>query len=113
MNILSLNIQGLTHKAKKNWVKDLCVSNKVNFLSLQETKMESIELFDIKRCLSNFAFDYANSDSVGNSGRILCVWDTNLFKKLNATISDYFVMIIGNWVTKGKLLLIISVYAPQ
>ncbi|GJU21341.1 RNA-directed DNA polymerase, eukaryota [Tanacetum coccineum] len=73
----------LTHKAKKDWVKELCVSNKVNFLALQETKMKSIELFDIKRCRGKFAFDYVHSDSV------------------------------GNWVTNGKLLLIISVYAPQ
>ncbi|GKB54739.1 RNA-directed DNA polymerase, eukaryota [Tanacetum coccineum] len=87
--------------------------NEVNFLTLQETKMESIELFDIKRCWRNFAFDYAHSDSVGNSGRILCVWDSNTFMKLNATVSDYFVMIRGKWVTNGKLLLIISVYAPQ
>ncbi|GJR65771.1 RNA-directed DNA polymerase, eukaryota [Tanacetum coccineum] len=105
--------QGLTHKAKKDWVKELCVSNKVNFLTLQETKMESIELFDIKRCWGNFAFDYVHSASVGNSGGILCVWDSNSFMKLNATVSDYFVMVRGTWVTNGKMLLIISVYAPQ
>ncbi|GJZ99205.1 RNA-directed DNA polymerase, eukaryota [Tanacetum coccineum] len=57
--------------------------NEVNFLSLQETKMETIDLFDIKRCWGNFVFDYVHSDSV------------------------------GNWITTGKLLLIISVYAPQ
>ncbi|GKB85526.1 RNA-directed DNA polymerase, eukaryota [Tanacetum coccineum] len=33
--------------------------------------------------------------------------------KLNSTASDYFVMIQGNWMSNGKLLLIISVYAPQ
>ncbi|GJY46578.1 RNA-directed DNA polymerase, eukaryota [Tanacetum coccineum] len=52
-------------------------------------------------------------DSVGNSGGILCVWDSNSFMKVNATVSDYFVMIRGNWVTNGKLLLIILVYASQ
>ncbi|GKA04617.1 RNA-directed DNA polymerase, eukaryota [Tanacetum coccineum] len=85
----------------------------VNFLTLQETKMESINLFEIKRCWGNFAFDYVHSASVGKSGGILCVWDPNAFKKLNSTASDYFVMIQGNWVSNGKLLLIISVYAPQ
>ncbi|GJZ69585.1 RNA-directed DNA polymerase, eukaryota [Tanacetum coccineum] len=103
----------LTHKAKNDWVKELCGSNKVNFLTLQETKMESIELFDIKRCWGNFAFDYVHSDSVGNSGGILCVWDPNSFVKLSATVSDYFVILRGNWVSNGKLLLIISMYAPQ
>ncbi|GJT86219.1 DNA helicase [Tanacetum coccineum] len=67
----------------------------VNFLTLQETKMESIDLFEIKRCWGNFAFDYVHSASVGKSGGILCVWDPNAFKKLNSTDStalDYFVM---------------------
>ncbi|GJW04195.1 RNA-directed DNA polymerase, eukaryota, reverse transcriptase zinc-binding domain protein [Tanacetum coccineum] len=72
-------IKGLTHKAKKDWVKELCVSNKVNFLTLQETKMESIELFDIKRCWGNFAFDYVNSASVGNFWED--VWRENMALK--------------------------------
>ncbi|GKB91496.1 hypothetical protein Tco_0963768, partial [Tanacetum coccineum] len=33
------------------------------------------------------------SASVDNSGGILCVWDSNSFMKINATISDYFVMV--------------------
>nr|GEY33682.1 RNA-directed DNA polymerase, eukaryota [Tanacetum cinerariifolium] len=110
---LSLSIQGLAQKAKKDWVKELCVSNKVNFLSLQETKMEKIELFNIKRCWGNFAFEYVYSEDVGNSGGILCVWDPNMFKKINDTVSDYFTMVRGMWVPNGKMLLIISVYAPH
>ncbi|GKC12731.1 RNA-directed DNA polymerase, eukaryota [Tanacetum coccineum] len=80
---------------------------------IKETKMESIELFDIKRCWGNFVFDYVHSDSVGNSGGILCVWDPKSYVKLSATVSDYFVILRGNWVSNGNLLLIISVYAPQ
>nr|GEV82652.1 RNA-directed DNA polymerase, eukaryota [Tanacetum cinerariifolium] len=51
--------------------------------------------------------------SVDNSGGILCVWDPNMFKKMNCTVSDYFVMVRGDWIPNGKKLLIISVYAPQ
>nr|GEV94238.1 RNA-directed DNA polymerase, eukaryota, reverse transcriptase zinc-binding domain protein [Tanacetum cinerariifolium] len=104
---------GLAQKAKKDWVKELCMKNKVKFVSLQETKMEKIKLFNIKRCWGNFAFEYVHSDSVGNSGGILCVWDTNLFFKHNATVSDYFVAVQGIWVPNGKQMLIISMYAPQ
>nr|GEV77959.1 RNA-directed DNA polymerase, eukaryota, reverse transcriptase zinc-binding domain protein [Tanacetum cinerariifolium] len=53
------------------------------------------------------------SASVGNSGGILCVEDRNMFKKMNSTILDYFVMVRGDWMPNGKQLLIISVYAPQ
>ena len=110
---MSLNIQGLAQKAKKDWVKELYVNNKVNFMSLQETKMEIIELFNIKMCWGNFAFDYVYSSSVGYSGGILCVWDPRMFRKINSTVSDYFILIIGEWVPNGKKLLIISFYAPQ
>nr|GEW66487.1 nucleotide-binding alpha-beta plait domain-containing protein [Tanacetum cinerariifolium] len=51
--------------------------------------------------------------SVGNSGGILCVWDPNMFKKTNSNVSNYFVMVRGDWMPNGKNLLIISVYAPQ
>ncbi|GKE68282.1 hypothetical protein Tco_1526354, partial [Tanacetum coccineum] len=37
----------------------------VNFLALQETKMENMELFSVKMCWGNFAFDYVHSDLVG------------------------------------------------
>ncbi|GJR64060.1 RNA-directed DNA polymerase, eukaryota [Tanacetum coccineum] len=100
---MGYNMEGLAQKAKKDWVKELCVINKVNFLSLRETKMENIDLFSIKRCWGNFAFDYVHSASVGNSGGILCVWDPKTFIKLNATISDYFVMVRGDWVINGEV----------
>ncbi|GKE77824.1 RNA-directed DNA polymerase, eukaryota, reverse transcriptase zinc-binding domain protein, partial [Tanacetum coccineum] len=75
--------------------------------------MEKIKLFNIKRCWGNFAFEYVYSEAVGNSGGILCVWDPNMFKKINDTVSNYFTMVRGVWVPNGKMLLIISVYAPQ
>ncbi|GJQ95008.1 RNA-directed DNA polymerase, eukaryota, reverse transcriptase zinc-binding domain protein [Tanacetum coccineum] len=43
--------------------------------------------------------------SAGNSGGIICVWDSNLFKKLNANVSDYFVMIRGHWVPNGEVII--------
>ncbi|GJX31621.1 RNA-directed DNA polymerase, eukaryota, partial [Tanacetum coccineum] len=103
----------LAQKAKQDWVKKLCLSNKVNFLSLQETKIENIDLWCIKRCWGNLAFDYVYSEAVGQSGGILSVWDPNMFQKLNHTVSDYCTMVRGVWVSSGKSLLIISIYAPQ
>ncbi|GKE12159.1 RNA-directed DNA polymerase, eukaryota, reverse transcriptase zinc-binding domain protein, partial [Tanacetum coccineum] len=113
MNFMSLNVQGLAQKAKKDWVKELCIHNKVNFLSLQETKMEQVNLFCIKSCWGNFDFDFIVSPWVGNSGDILCVWDPNMFCKEHYTVSDYFIAVMGKWVPNGKNFLIISVYAPQ
>ncbi|GJR30323.1 RNA-directed DNA polymerase, eukaryota [Tanacetum coccineum] len=75
--------------------------------------MENMEMFCVKMCWGNFAFDYVHSDSVGNSGGILCVWDSCSFRKKDVTVSDYFIMIRGVWLKTGNDLLIVSVYAPQ
>nr|GEW51118.1 RNA-directed DNA polymerase, eukaryota [Tanacetum cinerariifolium] len=107
------SVQSLAQKTKKDSIKELCFKNKVNFLSLQETKMEKVDLIDIKSCWGNLTFDYVVGPSVGNSGGILCVWDYNMFHKENHTISDYFIAIMGKWLPSDKNLLIISVYAPQ
>nr|GEU90540.1 RNA-directed DNA polymerase, eukaryota [Tanacetum cinerariifolium] len=104
---------GLAHKAKRDWVKELCCKYKVNYLALQETKMENMNLLCVRLCWGNLDFEYARSDSVGNSGGILCVWDPNLFCKHSPTCSDYFVMMRGVWGSTGQLVLLIAVYAPQ
>ncbi|GJV56777.1 RNA-directed DNA polymerase, eukaryota [Tanacetum coccineum] len=93
---------------------DGCINNFEEIVKNQgETKMEQVNLFNIKSCWGNLSFDFAVSPSVGNSGGILCVWDPKMFLKENSTVSDYFIAIMGKWVPNDKNLLIISVYAPQ
>ncbi|GJU60440.1 RNA-directed DNA polymerase, eukaryota, reverse transcriptase zinc-binding domain protein [Tanacetum coccineum] len=82
MNFLSLNIQGLAQKAKNDWVNELCATNKA--------------------CWRNFNFEYVYSPSVGFSGGILCVWDPKMFQKVNSMVSDYFVLIRGEWISNVR-----------
>nr|GFB64735.1 RNA-directed DNA polymerase, eukaryota [Tanacetum cinerariifolium] len=51
--------------------------------------------------------------SVGFSGGILCVWDPNSFDKDNATISDYFMVVRGTWISTATKVMFVSIYAPQ
>nr|GFA89576.1 RNA-directed DNA polymerase, eukaryota [Tanacetum cinerariifolium] len=89
--VMGYKMEGcLGKKAKKEWVKELCNKNKVNFLSLQETKMEVMDILCVKLCCGNMAFEYVHSDAVGNSGGILCVWDPICYYKENVTKSDSF-----------------------
>ncbi|GJX92097.1 RNA-directed DNA polymerase, eukaryota [Tanacetum coccineum] len=75
--------------------------------------MEEIDLFSVRSCWGNSIFEHLHSNSVGNSGGILCVWDPNAFRIYNHTISDYFVIIRGVWLKNGIDLTIIAVYAPH
>nr|GEW98655.1 RNA-directed DNA polymerase, eukaryota [Tanacetum cinerariifolium] len=105
-------IMGYKMEGCQRVVKELCNKNKVNFLSLQETKMETMDLFSVKRCWGNLSFDYVHSEAVGNSRGILCVWDPNSFHKENSTISDSFVMVRVVWCPMGQKFMLIAVYAP-
>ncbi|GJV88790.1 hypothetical protein Tco_1532728 [Tanacetum coccineum] len=84
------SVSGLGYKAKKEWIKELCSMQKINFVALQETKMKSIDLFSINMLWGNLAFDHAVSSSI-----------------------DYFLAIMGTWTPTSTKLLVISVYAPQ
>ncbi|GJQ93595.1 RNA-directed DNA polymerase, eukaryota [Tanacetum coccineum] len=65
----------LAQKAKKDWAKELCVKNKVNFLAIQETKMEEIDLFSVRRCWGNSTFEHLHSNSW--QGEVVIMGDFN------------------------------------
>lgn len=96
----------------KDWVRGLCFKCKINFLSLQETKIELDSLFSIRNVSGNASFDFVCGPYVGRSGGILCIWDHNLFSEISVSIADYFVLIHGIWKPSGSRLLLISDYAP-
>ncbi|GJV46815.1 RNA-directed DNA polymerase, eukaryota [Tanacetum coccineum] len=110
---MGFSMEGLGSKAKKDWIKELISKHKVSFLSIQETKMESVSAMEVKFLWGNYFFDHIISEASGNSGGILCSWDTNFFKKDHHTISDNFIALYGTWIPNNQKLLIISVYAPQ
>ncbi|GJW13142.1 RNA-directed DNA polymerase, eukaryota, reverse transcriptase zinc-binding domain protein [Tanacetum coccineum] len=74
-------LERLGGKEKKPWVKKLCHSNQVNFLSIRETKMVAFDVFIVKAFWGNASFDFATSSARGRSGGILCGWDNMLFQK--------------------------------
>nr|GEU30543.1 RNA-directed DNA polymerase, eukaryota [Tanacetum cinerariifolium] len=104
---------GLGNKAKKDWIKELTFKHKINFIAIQETKMEWVSQMDIKYMWGNSNFDYACCDSLGASGGILCIWEESVFKKDNDIISDNFVAIYGTWIPNKSKILLAAIYAPQ
>nr|GEV29775.1 RNA-directed DNA polymerase, eukaryota [Tanacetum cinerariifolium] len=90
LEVLDGIIKGLGSKAKKDWIKSLNNLHKVTFLSIQETKMDSISEMDIKAIWGNYRFEYDHH-----------------------ILSDNFVALYGTWIPKQEKVLLISIYAPQ
>ncbi|GJW18745.1 RNA-directed DNA polymerase, eukaryota [Tanacetum coccineum] len=80
---MGYNMKGLAQKAKKDWVKELCLKNKVNFLALQETKMENMNLWCVKACWKVILFDSAHIDTVGGSSFTWCHKSATKMSKLD------------------------------
>ncbi|GJW48717.1 RNA-directed DNA polymerase, eukaryota [Tanacetum coccineum] len=97
---------GLGNKAKKGWIQELNSKHRVNFVAIQETKMEKIDLFSIKALWGNFCFDHAFCPSIGFSGGILCVWDPRLFVKDNVTVLDSFLAVSGIYLSDHRPILL-------
>nr|GEY39606.1 RNA-directed DNA polymerase, eukaryota [Tanacetum cinerariifolium] len=110
---MGYTMEGIGSKAKKDWTRELIGKYKVNFLSLQETKMESISEMDVKILWGNSNFEYLFSEAIGNSGGTLCTWDPNIFLKEQHILSDNFVALFSTWIPIKTKLLMISIYAPQ
>ncbi|GJY13547.1 RNA-directed DNA polymerase, eukaryota [Tanacetum coccineum] len=68
-------------------------------------------LIDVKSLWGNSNFDFVASDSLGNSGGILCIWEASIFKKDGATISDNFIAIYGTWLPRNVKIAFGAVYA--
>ncbi|GJY97027.1 RNA-directed DNA polymerase, eukaryota [Tanacetum coccineum] len=110
---MGFTMEGLGSKAKKLWIRELNIKHKVSFLSIQETKTDSITAMEAKVLWGNSNFEHIFSEAIGNSGGILCMWDLNVFLKDQHIISDNFVALYGTWIPNKTKLLIVSVYAPQ
>nr|GEV63010.1 RNA-directed DNA polymerase, eukaryota [Tanacetum cinerariifolium] len=82
-------------KAKKDWIRELIIKHRMDFLSLQETKMDNISDIEVKLLWGNYCFDYVFSEALGYSGGLLCVWDSSGFLIENHSISDSFVVLYG------------------
>ncbi|GKB84405.1 RNA-directed DNA polymerase, eukaryota [Tanacetum coccineum] len=94
-------------------ISKLCNKHNINFLGIQETHSSSIDSFKVKSMWGNFRFDFAFCPSVGRSGGILSIWDTNVFSKINVHPFDHFLIVEGKWVNENFQCFMVNVYAPQ
>ena len=72
--------------------------NRVNFLSLQETKLTRLDIVLVRNLWGNTYFDYACSSAQGRSGGILCMWNNLVFKRNRIISTRWFVAIKGVWI---------------
>lgn len=91
MIVLSFNVRGLGGRVKRKRVRELVREQHVDFLAIQETKLEVVtdnlcfSLWGDKDC------EWAFLPSRGNSGGILSIWRKSASKLIHSFIGDGYV----------------------
>lgn len=91
----TFNSRGLGSHAKQKEIQKLLRSENVDFLFLQETKLESIDQTLCSR-----------------SGGLLCIWDASLFSKVSVSEGPGFLIIEGLWGRDITPCFLANIYAP-
>lgn len=111
MRIASFNIRGLKGRKKKSAVRDLVVKERVDFLCLQETKVNYVDerlaciLWGSKDC------GWVYSGSLGAAGGLCCVWDNSVFVRKELWGDKGLLGVLGLW--EDCAVNIVNVYAPS
>nr|KAJ0222743.1 hypothetical protein LSAT_V11C200067800 [Lactuca sativa] len=113
MNILSINIRGLSQAHKVEWIRELKNKQKVEFIGVQETHVAILSKEDVTRCWGNNDLDFKVAQPQGKSGGLLCIWDPKTFIKSNTFSSRYFIAVSGQWSGFPGNTTLVNIYAPQ
>nr|GEZ25476.1 RNA-directed DNA polymerase, eukaryota [Tanacetum cinerariifolium] len=85
-NAMGFSMEGSRVQDQKDWIKELNNKNKVNFLSIQETKMDCISNMEVKALWGNHKFEFIISEAVGD--RMGIVFNAHGAKDFNRFISN-------------------------
>ncbi|GKV19934.1 hypothetical protein SLEP1_g30130 [Rubroshorea leprosula] len=87
-------------KSTKSGVRDLVVKEKVEFLAIQESKLEMVDYQVCRTIWGADNFDWVAKASRGTSGRLICIWNSDLLKK-ESIIEELMSEVGGCWCLMG------------
>ncbi|GKV50261.1 hypothetical protein SLEP1_g56973 [Rubroshorea leprosula] len=104
---------GLGGTLKKKEVRRMVSDEKPDFMFLQETKLEQVDVGICRQLWNSDEFDWVAKGSSGASGGLLCIWDRRYFVKREEFSGDGFVGIVGEWGVNKQLYFLVNVYGPK
>jgi len=77
-SVLSWNVRGLNSKEKWDAIRAKINESSCHIVCLQETKRDNFDLLYLKKFCPKLLSSFVFFPSVGASGRILTVWNSNM-----------------------------------
>ncbi|XP_026417556.1 uncharacterized protein LOC113313045 [Papaver somniferum] len=110
--ILCLNIRGMNDFDKQISVKNLVASQKSAFCLLQETKIQYINDNFVRQLWYDDNFGWAYIPSTGSSGRLLSIWYSARFEKIDERIGLNNITVVFFTRINGFRWALTNVYSP-
>jgi hypothetical protein len=111
MIIMSFNIRGLGGRVKRQRIRDLIRVNKVDFLALQETKMEMVIEKFCHNLWGSADCNWAFWPSEGASGGLLSIWGKNNSNLIFSFMGEGFVGVCLEWGVLKNTCYVVNVYS--
>jgi mannosylglycoprotein endo-beta-mannosidase len=111
MIVSSFNARGLGSRVKRRKIRELVRSENIDFLAIQETKMEVVQDALVSNLWGSNDCCWAYLPVVGNSGGILSIWSKVKASLFFTFAGDGFVGVCLNLVAKGRRCYIVNAYA--
>ncbi|KAK2456934.1 hypothetical protein QL285_004253 [Trifolium repens] len=111
MIICSFNLRGLGSRVKRRKIRELVRAEKLDFLAIQETKMEIISDHFVYNLWGSNDCDWAYLPAEGNSGGILSIWSKVKASLVFTFIGDGFVGVCLDVENVTRRCFVVNVYA--
>ncbi|GKV04879.1 hypothetical protein SLEP1_g16976 [Rubroshorea leprosula] len=97
---------------KRKELRKIVSGEHVNFLMIQETKLETVDENLCRSIWGQEGFEWYANSADGRSGGLLCIWDSHLFKKIDLFEGDGFISVEGLWGANKTSCCFLNVYGP-
>ncbi|XP_019450694.1 PREDICTED: uncharacterized protein LOC109352963 [Lupinus angustifolius] len=105
-------MRGLGGGVKKRGVRELILNNKVDFIAIQETKLQVVNNRLCYSLWGNHDCDWDFVPSLSRSGGILSIWNASKFQKTSVVHRAGFLAVLGKWTQSLDVYCIVNVYSP-
>ncbi|GKV11959.1 hypothetical protein SLEP1_g23168 [Rubroshorea leprosula] len=92
-------------------IRDIVRKERIQFLALQETKMEVVDRKVCRKIWGTDEYDWIMKPSEGLSGGLLCIWSSKVFKKKNVLEGRNYIGVYGLWGEEETPVYILNIYS--
>ncbi|XP_071740139.1 uncharacterized protein [Rutidosis leptorrhynchoides] len=113
--ILSFNIRGFRSgkNSKLGDCRKLIFRKNPSICALQETKCNIVDANWVYSLWGSDDFGFIQKEKVGKPGGLLLIWNNNEFVAEQSFTGDHYIAVMGKWVGKDEVSIIVNLYGPH